>query len=61
MAEYVRGRRVCANDATTAGHRFDPLAERETEDDLYRAAQDIPPPGEFGAHVHETRCGAKAE
>ncbi len=33
--------RIVVLDPTGVGQRFDPLAERETEDDLYRAAQDI--------------------
>ncbi len=33
--------KIVVLDPTGVGHRFDPLAERETEDDLYRAAQDI--------------------
>jgi type IV secretion system protein VirD4 len=33
--------KIIVLDPTGVGHRFDPLAERETEDDLYRAAQDI--------------------
>jgi len=33
--------KVIVLDPTGVGHRFDPLADRDTEDDLYRAAQDI--------------------
>jgi type IV secretion system protein VirD4 len=33
--------KIVVLDPTGVGHRFDPLADRETEDDLYRAAQDI--------------------
>jgi type IV secretion system protein VirD4 len=33
--------KVIVLDPTGVGHRFDPLAGRDTEDDLYRAAQDI--------------------
>ncbi len=33
--------KIVVLDPTGVGHRFDPLDERETEDDLYRAAQDI--------------------
>lgn len=33
--------KIVVLDPTGVGHRFDPLAERETEDELYRAAQDI--------------------
>jgi type IV secretion system protein VirD4 len=37
----VQHGKIVVLDPTGVGHRFDPLAERETEDDLYRAAQDI--------------------
>jgi type IV secretion system protein VirD4 len=33
--------KVFVLDPTGVGHRFDPLAERHTEDDLYRMAQDL--------------------
>jgi type IV secretion system protein VirD4 len=33
--------RVLVLDPTGVGHRFDPLADRHTEDDLYRMAQDL--------------------
>jgi len=36
-----RSGKVIVLDPTGVGHRFDPLADRDTEDDLYRAAQDI--------------------
>src|SRR2546422_7853190 len=32
--------KVFVLDPTGVGHRFDPLADRHTEDDLYRMAQD---------------------
>ena len=37
----ARTGKVIVLDPTGVGHRFDPLAGRDTEDDLYRAAQDI--------------------
>jgi type IV secretion system protein VirD4 len=37
----ARSGNVIVLDPTGVGHRFDPLASRNTEDDLYRAAQDI--------------------
>jgi len=37
----ARTGKIVVLDPTGVGHQFDPLAERETEDDLYRAAQDI--------------------
>ncbi|MBV9544732.1 MAG: type IV secretory system conjugative DNA transfer family protein, partial [Chloroflexi bacterium] len=37
----ARSGKVIVLDPTGVGHRFDPLAGRDTEDDLYRAAQDI--------------------
>jgi type IV secretion system protein VirD4 len=33
--------KVLVLDPTGVGHRFDPLADRHTEDDLYRMAQDL--------------------
>src|SRR5438128_4133839 len=33
--------KVFVLDPTGVGHRFDPLADRHTEDDLYRMAQDL--------------------
>jgi hypothetical protein len=41
IGHRTRDGKIIVLDPTGVGHRFDPLAERDRKDDLYRAAQDI--------------------